>query len=1176
MTALGATLARVLDLVASSLAPLADELETPERALQLLSDVGVLLDEAPASVLALGPKAAAIRSDLDAMRAASGPSEIVAALELSASLAELTGALVLLGPDLVGEIGEAPEQPARADVGRRLMDRLLVDAMATRLPTLHAVLRLLDVVHVGDDPSPGTGTVPAGPDYPVDLDAWVTLEPPLDGGDHARPVPDWDEAGTDVVVRRRRTMRTDRVRTLLTAPQAFVRDVLGWGSADFRGMDALAPLADVASALGLDVSVGVRRDPGADPEATDLPLDPVVHVVLLTAPGAYGAVTVGAELAPLAPTAVHGTDGGIAIAPYAEGSAELSFRLTDGCELALEGDMDLSGNVRVALRAGRPARLELDPYGTGEGATSGSLSVTLTLAPAAGLSVIDQPGLVSVGADALELRVDLVPALTLSASLRGARLELGTQDADGFLRTVLPSLGATVDATLEWSDAGGFRLAGMPDLRVTIPIDEELGAIRVSSLELAIETGVPDAITLTARLDAGLTFGPFAAVATGFGAALAARLAEAGGNLGPANLDAASFLWPRGIGLSLEVPDVVTGGGEIAYDESTGRYTGALALAFPVVSLGAIVVVDTRLPDDPDGWALFASIFATFPSIPLGFGFFLSGVGGLLCLNRTADAEAIAAGLRSGAVDAILFPDDPLGDAALIVSQLDGWFPLAEGSTVIGIAASITWGAPRALVTGEVGVMVSFPEITVMLLGSVSMVLPDEAAPELELHMDSLGVIDVAEGTVWVTASLYDSSLLRTIQLSGDMAMYARFGSEPFFLLSVGGYNEHFRPPQELPASVTDLRRVGYEIALSDEIWFGLAGYVAVTSNTLQFGASATVEASTSVLLTTYTATGSVHFDVLLVFSPFAFVVDTGAKVSVTAGGADLVHADLTIHLEGPKPWYATGSGDVDFLGLDVRFDVTFGGAEGAESPPRINVAELVVDALELAEAWEASTPAGDAVLMSDPATADGDEVLARPDADLIARQGVAPLDRDLDVYGCYAVDGATRIALGRAGITGIATATSEPVTDWFAPAQYDAMTVNEKLAAPSYEEMTAGARITAGGTAVPAGAQTVTPDPEVRILEAAATRPGRGTALPGAAAAARALSTARRAGEPRRVRVPSFTVTEPRWTSVDPTSGRATGEAGSYHTTLGALRRRRRRDPGARIAPAHATRPSA
>ena len=76
-----------------------------------------------------------------------------------------------------------------------------------------------------------------------------------------------------------------------------------------------------------------------------------------------------------------------------------------------------------------------------------------------------------------------------------------------------------------------------------------------------------------------------------------------------------------------------------------------------------------------------------------------------------------------------------------------------------------------------------------------------------------------------------------TIHLSGDMGMYAAFGAAPYFLLSIGGYHPDFQPPSELPAAVCELERMRADVAISDDVALALEAYVAVTSNTLQFGA---------------------------------------------------------------------------------------------------------------------------------------------------------------------------------------------------------------------------------------------------------------------------------------------------------------------------------------------------
>ena len=124
-----------------------------------------------------------------------------------------------------------------------------------------------------------------------------------------------------------------------------------------------------------------------------------------------------------------------------------------------------------------------------------------------------------------------------------------------------------------------------------------------------------------------------------------------------------AFKPPLGVGLDLDLGDAAERRRLRRLRPGDRPLLGASRSSFLAVGLGAVVVVDTQLPGDPTAGRCSRASPPTFPGLPLGFGFFLSGVGGLLCLNRTMDVEALAAGLKSGAVDAILFPDDPLGDA---------------------------------------------------------------------------------------------------------------------------------------------------------------------------------------------------------------------------------------------------------------------------------------------------------------------------------------------------------------------------------------------------------------------------------------------------------------------------------------------------------------------------------
>ena len=165
--------------------------------------------------------------------------------------------------------------------------------------------------------------------------------------------------------------------------------------------------------------------------------------------------------------------------------------------------------------------------------------------------------------------------------------------------------------------------------------------------------------------------------------------------------------------------------------------------------ISAIVVVDTGCPASRDGWALFAQPrCSTFPTpIPLGFGFTLIGVGGLLALNRTIDVDALAGGAahRRGRRAPVPGRHPRRGPDALL-DGLDHWFPLLDGTTVVGPVVLIGWGSPT-LITAQLGVIIALPDLVVTLLGSVEAAAADARRRRCSaLRMDVLGAVDVPGG----------------------------------------------------------------------------------------------------------------------------------------------------------------------------------------------------------------------------------------------------------------------------------------------------------------------------------------------------------------------------------------------------------------------------------------------
>jgi hypothetical protein len=91
------------------------------------------------------------------------------------------------------------------------------------------------------------------------------------------------------------------------------------------------------------------------------------------------------------------------------------------------------------------------------------------------------------------------------------------------------------------------------------------------------------------------------------------------------------------------------GGGYLYGDEASGQYVGVVQLAFAGVQLSAIGLLSTRLPGGQRGFSLLVLISFTFPPVQLGFGFALTGVGGLIGVHRTVSTcRRCAAGWPKG------------------------------------------------------------------------------------------------------------------------------------------------------------------------------------------------------------------------------------------------------------------------------------------------------------------------------------------------------------------------------------------------------------------------------------------------------------------------------------------------------------------------------------------------
>jgi len=650
-------------------------------------------------------------------------------------------------------------------------------------------------------------------------------------------------------------------------------------------------------------------------------------------------------------------------------------------------------------------------------------------------------------------------ALAMSADVSKSAIVIAPGDGDGFLKSILPAEGlrADFDLGLAWSNERGLTLRGSTGLDATIPIGRSIGGIELTTLYLSLLTQ-DSQITAEASANARLSIGPVDAVIERIGIAAALSFPETGGNLGVADLDF-YFKPPSGLGLAIDAA-VVSGGGFLEFDPQKEEYGGILDLQIAeTIAVKAIGLLMTRMPDGSSGYSLMAIITAGgFAPIQLGYGFVLTGIGGLVAINRTFDEEALRAGLKNHALDSVLFPQDPIRNAPQILSNLNKVFPPANDHHLFGPMVQIAWPTPT-LITADLAVVLEFgARLRLLILAQIVAILPKPEEDLVHLQMDAIGVLDFDQGTAALDATLHDSRLVKKFVLTGDMAMRLNWEGSPNFALAVGGLHPAFNPPPNFPK----LERIAINLATGDNPRFRCEAYFALTANTVQFGARAELYAAVS----RFSIQGETGFDVLIQVDPFHFLADFYAQVQLKSGSDNLFKVRVEGALEGPRPLHIKAKATFEILWMDVSIHVDKTLVEG-EKPPLpepIDVLPRLKEALSNPGNWTGKLPDGQrpmVTLRGKPGTAT--DVLLHPLGTLTIKQSVVPLDMDISRFGQAAPAGERHFALSVSMGANGQNQTTQPVEDFFAPAQFLEMSDDEKLSWPSFQLMTAGVSIGSG-----------------------------------------------------------------------------------------------------------------
>ncbi len=753
---------------------------------------------------------------------------------------------------------------------------------------------------------------------------------------------------------------------------------------------------------------------------------------------------------------------GLAIMPYLMGSSSLPFSLSESYEIVLEVKAGIDNGLGIILRP--PFDLEFINNLFTSPATVGNFEIKVSLKKKAGH---DEPVYLFGSATTSHLSIQGIEfSVFFSKSaadvdfgfdfeIQNGKVVIGVEGADGFIENILSGIHMEMEFGLGvgFTAKNGFHFRGSGGLELAIPLHLSLGPLQIENLLLKMLPANGE-FPLVAATTFNLALGPMQAVVENIGVKLTLGFPDGGGNLGPANFDL-GFQPPNGVGLSINAGAVI-GGGYLFFDFEKEEYAGVLELSIAgFISAKAIGIITTKMPDGSKGFSLLIIITAEFnPAFQLGMGFTLIGVGGLVGLNRTMLLDPLREAVRTGAVTSIMFPQNVVANASRIISDLKAIFPPYEGKFLIGPMAKMGWGTPT-LISLSLGLIIEIPG-NIAILGILKIALPDERVPLVQIQVLFVGTIDFDKKMLTFDASIFDSFIL-FMTLEGDMAFRLKWGDEPNFLFSIGGFHPSFTPP---PLDLPTLRRLSITILNNSIAKIRVECYQAVTSNTVQFGVKADIDLD----LKACGVKGDIGFDALFQFNPFYFIISLSANFKLSAIGIDIMTVHVKMSLEGPTPWRAKGTGKVSLLFFDIsaNFDITWGDAKNT-TLPGIDILPQFIEELEKQDNWSAQLDSSKNLLITLRKMEEEETSLVlHPSGSLTVQQKFLPLKIEFTKIGSNVVEDIKKVEISAVTVNG-ANLPFTDVKEFFARAQYQVLKDAEKLSTPSFEQMPGGVKVAVG-----------------------------------------------------------------------------------------------------------------
>jgi hypothetical protein len=1044
----------VLSAFADVFAPLEDGLGSGQSLSAFLADFGWSLDpdsDVNAIAAALGdvpPLIDAIRSAVTALESSNSSAQAGAIADAVATLASAIKDLVTAINSLKGKTPDTtwPAPLNSADFWNtfplEVLDYLIYRYLQSNAPKLFAVLRLVGVL---------------SEDYSVPLT-------------------------TGRVPFMSRAARWDRLAIAVTRPQDIPNEVYGWGGplelhrlmSNLQGVglafELPAVLRDASHPL---LNAYYDQTAASRQEAYELSMP--VYSEISEIGNALAFILFEIGVLPIPPSDNKSAAAvGLAVYPRVVGNVTDKIQLTDSVSLQIKGSFVSEAAIRAEIRP-TSVNIFVDPT-----LSAGiDAAATIDAKPASPWIPIGE-----ASSSRFELRhthlalkaTGNVPDIEFIIELAAddAALIIQFDEGDGFLQQILGDSPKIISLSLGliWSSKRGLRLAGQLTLEVTIPVHQSiLGVIDFDSVTIALGASTsPPGVGLALSVTGGLNLGPIAASVDRVGAKAQLGFVAPGqppGNLGNVDLTWA-FLPPKGLGFSIDA-GAVAGGGYVLFDQDKGEYAGFLDIAIvDIIQVKFIAILDTKLPDGSMGFSLLFIIFMELPPIQLGFGFTLNGVGGVAGVNRTMSTAGLQAGLHNHTLDYVINPPHTIADAPKVINAINSFFPPAQGRYLFGPILAVGW---ETFVLVTVGVLLEVPDpIKLAILGIIDVVLPTIEEPDVALvkiHIDVLGIIDFGNKKLSIDGSMYDSSLLE-FPLLGDFALRSSWGANRGSLFSLGGFNPHFNTSG---LDVPQLHRLSISIGDGDNPVISANAYLALTSNTIQFGAN--VEASVSA--GDFAVHGYLGFDLLVIINwpTISLEFDFSANFDISFKGHSLAGISISGQLTGTTPWHLHAEASFHILCFSVSksVDPTWGDS----IPPAVPAVAVLPDLLppfQDPQNWNAVLPDGttQAATLSTP-KADKKTIIVHPMGVLTVREKIVPLDVTITQYKNGTPSDGNYFSLGDIQINGTTTLKT-PYQDYFAAGQFVNLSDADKLSRSSFEPFDAGAQILSSSTC--AGAESV------------------------------------------------------------------------------------------------------